>query len=91
MKLLKITLTIVCLIIGIGFAMTHDAPVVINLYVAQYSLPLSLVLLLAMGIGLILGSFISLSYFVRIKRENSRLKRQHNAVEQEMNSLRAEP
>lgn len=91
MPLLKLLGVLCFLLVGVSFAVMNDAPVLLDLYVVQWSLPLSVVLLLAMGSGLLLGSLLSLLFLIRIKRENSRLKRERNAVQQEIANLRTLP
>ena len=72
-------------------AIINDQPAKIDLYFAMPSLPLSLVLLLAVGTGIVLGAIASSFYFMRIKKENADLRRQTRQVEQEVKNLRTLP
>ncbi len=91
MQLIKFILAILFLIIGFTFALINHTPVLLDFYVTQVTLPLSVVILLAIGSGLLLGSVLSLFFFLRIKHENRRLKRQHDAIRKEVTNLRTLP
>ena len=89
--LIKFLLLIVFLVLGAAFAIINDKPVALDLYFYVASLPLSLVLLLAVGAGILLGALASAFYFMRIRKENANLRRQARLVEQEVKNLRSLP
>ncbi len=91
LKLIKFILAIVFLVIGAAFAIINDQPVELDLYFLVTSLPLSLILLLAVGVGILLGAIVSAFYFMRIRKENADLRRQSRLVEQEVKNLRNLP
>ncbi len=91
LKLIKFILVIVFLVIGAAFAIINDQPVELDLYFLVTSLPLSLILLLAVGVGILLGAIVSAFYFMRIRKENADLRRQSRLVEQEVKNLRNLP
>ena len=91
MSLIKFIFVILFLMIGVTFALTNHAPVSLDFYVTQVTLPLSVIILLAIGTGLLLGSVLSLFFFLQLKRENRRLKRQHDAIQKEVTHLRTLP
>ncbi len=91
MQLIKLVLVIFFLITGVTFALINHSPVVLDFYVTEVTLPLSVVMLLAIGGGLLLGSFLSLLFLLRIKHENRRLQRQYDAIQQEVTNLRTLP
>ena len=91
MQLIKLVFIILLLMVGVAFSLTNHAPVSLDFYITKVTLPLSIVILLAIGSGLLLGSVLSLSFFLRIKRENRRLKRQHDAIQKEVANLRTLP
>lgn len=90
-KVIKFILVIVFLVIGAAFAIINDQPVELDLYFLVTSLPLSLILLLAVGVGIVLGAIVSAFYFMRIRKENANLRRQSRLVEQEVKNLRSMP
>ncbi len=77
--------------VGVTFALINHTPVSLDFYVTQVMLPLSVIILLAVGGGLLPGFILSLFLLLRIKRENRRLKRQHDAIRKEVTNLRTLP
>ena len=90
-KVIKFILLVFFLILGAAFAIINDQPVELDLYFLVTSLPLSLILLLATGVGILMGAFVSAFYFMRLRRENAVLRRQSRLVEQEVKNLRSLP
>jgi uncharacterized integral membrane protein len=90
-KLIKLVLVVIFAGVGAAFAIINDQPASIDLYFANPTLPLSLVLLLAIGVGIVLGAIASSFYFMRVKKENADLRRRTRLVEQEVKNLRALP
>jgi len=90
-KLIKLVVVVVFAGLGAAFAIINDQPVSMDLYFAVPTLPLSLLLLLAVGAGIVLGAIASSFYFMRIKKENADLRRQSRLVEQEVKNLRTLP
>ena len=91
LNIIKLILAIVFLVLGAAFAIINDQAVRIDLYFLTPTLPLSLLLLLAVGVGIVLGALASVFYFMRIKKENADLRRKTRLVEQEVKSLRTMP
>lgn len=91
LKLIKLLLAVLFLILGAAFAVLNDQAVELDLYFVHTSLPLSLVLLLAMGAGIVLGSIVSTFYFMRLRKENADLRRQTRLARQEAKNLRKIP
>lgn len=87
----KLLFLLLFLILGASFAVINDAPVVVDLYFITPELPLSLLLLLALGCGILLGGLAGVVYFMRVKKENADLKRKSRLVSEELKNLRAMP
>ncbi|MCP5441316.1 MAG: LapA family protein, partial [Chromatiaceae bacterium] len=88
---IKLLFLLVFMVVGAGFAIINDAPVVVDLYFITPQLPLSLLLLLALGFGIALGGLAGMVYFMRVKKENADLKRKTRLVSEEVKNLRAMP
>lgn len=88
---LKLLLLLAFMVVGASFALINDTPVTVDLYFVTPQLPLSLLLLLALGCGIVLGGLAGLVYFVRVKKENADLKRKTRLVSEEVKDLRAMP
>lgn len=88
---IKLLVLLVFMVLGASFAIINDAPVRVDLYFITPELPLSLLLLLALGGGILLGGFAGMVYFMRVKKENADLKRKTRLVNEEVKNLRAMP
>ena len=91
MQLIRFFFVVLLLIAGMAFALINHTPVSLDFYVTSMELPLFVIILLAIGCGLLLGSVLSLFFFLRLKRENRRLQRQYDAIQQEVTNLRTLP
>lgn len=91
MVVFKLLILLVFMIVGASFAVVNDAPVELDLYFVTLELPLSLLLLLALGCGIVLGGITGMVYFMRAKKENADLKRQGRVAGRELRNLRAMP
>lgn len=91
MLVIKLLLLLVFMLIGASFAIINDAPVTVDLYFMRPELPLSLVLLLALGLGMLLGGLAGMIYFMRVRKENADLKRKARLVNEEVQNLRTMP
>lgn len=91
LKVIKLILAVVFLVFGAAFAIINDQPVSVDLYFATPTLPLSLLMLFAVGVGIVLGAVAGGFYFMRVKKENADLRRQSRLVEQEVKNLRTLP
>ena len=91
MVIIKLLLLLAFMVVGASFALINDEPVTVDLYFVTPELPLSLLLLLALGCGIILGGLAGMVYFMRVKKENADLRRKTRLVNEEVKNLRAMP
>ena len=89
--IVKLLLLLLFMVIGASFAIINDTPVRVDLYFITPELPLSLLLLLALGCGILLGALTGMVYFMRVKKENADLRRKTRLVSEEVKNLRAMP
>lgn len=90
-RVLYLVLALILVIIGIVFAVLNAETVQLNYYLGSLELPLSLVLVLAMITGAILGILASLSFIIGNRRSVSKLKRSVEVAEKEIANLRNIP
>lgn len=91
MAVIKLLFLVLFMILGASFAIINDAPVIVDLYFITPELPLSLLLLFALGCGIMLGGLGGMVYFMRVKKENADLKRKTRLVNEEVKNLRTMP
>jgi uncharacterized integral membrane protein len=89
--IVKMLMLIAFIVLGAAFGLINDAPVRIDLYFIRPEMPLSLLLLLALGCGILLGGLVGMVYFMRAKKENADLRREARLVSDEVRNLRATP
>lgn len=90
-RLVYIIFSLILLIVGILFAVLNADPVTLHYYFGDKNIPLSLVLIIAIIIGAILGVISSAGVIVKLKRENAKLRKLTALSEKELKNLRTLP
>ena len=89
--LLKLLLLLLVLVVAAFFASLNPAEVTLHYYFGSIELPLAILLVAALGVGVLLGLIVGLGIFLKAKRDQARLQRKARLAEQEVNNLRAIP
>jgi putative membrane protein len=90
-RLLFLILFLLLLALGISFAVHNAVPITLNYYFGSITGPLSLVVVIALAVGAMLGVSTSLLLVLRQRRKVARLKRKLDTCEQEIRNLRHLP
>ena len=91
MRFITYILIAIIIAIGITFAMLNSTSVILNYYVGQRVLPLSLLLVGFFAVGCLLGLLVGFCITFGTKMKNYRLQKQLKAAEKEIENLRAIP
>ena len=91
LRLIYISLSLIVIIFGVAFAVLNAESVQLNYYLGSIHLPLSLVLVMAMIVGALLGIFASLSLIIGSRRNATKLKHTVEVAEKEIVNLRNIP
>lgn len=91
MKLIKLIFTIIIAFLGVSFASLNASQVKINLYVGTYEVYLSLLLVLTLGLGILIGFLTMVGTNIRLKAENYKIKNKAKWAEKELSNLRSLP
>jgi len=91
LRIFYLLLFLLLIVIGIAFAVLNAEAVEFNYYFSSRQIPLSLVLVLAMFTGAILGVLASTGVIVGLKREAAKLRKSIELAEKEITNLRAIP
>ena len=90
-RIIYLFLFLLLVIVGIAFAVLNADAVSLNYYFGTEQLPLSLILVVTMMIGALLGVIASSGLFMRHRRDIAKLKKAVELAEKEVNNLRAIP
>lgn len=90
-KIVYLFLFLVLVIFGIAFAVLNADPVQLNYYFGSKDVALSLVLVLAMIVGAVLGVIASAGMIISNRREVVKLRKAVQLAEKEVANLRAIP
>lgn len=91
MRILMIFFYLLLIVLGVSFAALNAGSAVVDLYVKTITLPVSVIIVISFGLGLLLGFFMSLLRRFRLKIEATKLKSHLKLCEQEIKNLRDIP
>lgn len=90
-RIMTIILFVIVLLLGAGFSAINLTPVDINYYLGVLSLPLSMVVIVAIILGTLLGALALSTSILRLKYENRRIRKKVTLSEKEIDSVRILP
>lgn len=90
-RLLLLILFLLLLALGISFAVHNADPITLNYYFGSVTGPLSMVVVISLAVGAVLGVGTSLLLVFSQRRKVARLQRKLNTCEQEIRNLRHLP
>lgn len=91
MRIFTYLFMLLIILFGISFAVLNAEPVLINFYIGTSKLPLSLLLILALFVGVALGLIVTLFFMLKYRRSYHQLKYRLKTAEKEISNLRAIP
>ncbi len=90
-RIITIALFLSVFALAASFSALNPTLVDVNFYIFQFSLPLSVVVVISILVGALLTGLIVLLSTLRLRYENRRLRKKLTVSEQEINSLRILP
>ena len=91
MKLISIVVITTITLMAILFSVLNAEPVDINYYFGQFTYPLSLLIVITLATGALLGVLASLVVIVKLKGANAKLKKEIKVSDKELTNLRRLP
>lgn len=91
MRIVMTILYLMLILIGVSFAALNASSVQVNFYVTTLKMPISVLMTIMLGVGVLLGFFLFLWRYLRLKREHRKIKNQLRLTEKEIRNLRAIP
>ncbi|VAX06964.1 hypothetical protein MNBD_GAMMA26-1993 [hydrothermal vent metagenome] len=90
-RFVKLIIVLLVMMLGVVVAVTNPGSISLNYVLGIAEIPLSIVLVVALSLGALLGIIVSLGVLLRLKHENSKLQRKAQLTTVEVNNLRAIP
>ena len=87
----KLIFIIFLLLLGLVFHVKNHQLVTLNYYVGEVQLSFSIIIVLAVCVGVLLGILASIPIIIRNKQLNSRLKKEIKHREKEIDNYRITP
>jgi uncharacterized membrane protein YciS (DUF1049 family) len=91
MRIFAYIVLLLVLILGITFAYLNADGVIVNYYIGEKQVPLSLLLLLTLGIGLLIGVLSMVIPLIKLKHKNVKIQKKLKQAQKEVENLRAIP
>ena len=82
---------LVLILIGVSFAVLNATSVQINFYFTTVKMPISVLITLMFGVGMVLGFVMFIFKYWRLKAEHRKIKNQLRLTEKEIKNLRSIP
>lgn len=91
MRIMSYLFLLIIIIIGVTFATLNSETVTVHYYIGNRVMPLSLLLVIVLAIGSLLGMMVGFWIVLKVKIKNYRLKQRLKLAEKEIENLRAIP
>lgn len=91
MRMIMLVVYLGLILIGVSFSALNASDVVVNFYFKTISMPIAFLMIVMLGIGLLLGFFMGLTHFWRLKRAYRKIQHQLTMTEKEIQNLRVIP
>lgn len=91
MRIIMMIFYLILILVGVSFAALNASSVQVNFYFTTLNMPISVLITLMLGLGALIGFFLFLCRYWRLKSENRRIKNQLHLTEKEIKNLRSIP
>ena len=82
---------LVLILVGVSFAALNARMAHVNLYLTTLTMPVSVLMILMLGLGMLVGFFLFIGRYWQLKAECHKIKSQLKVTEKEVKNLRAIP
>ncbi len=90
-RVIGLFLLLLVVLLGLSFALLNAGSVELDYYFGSVSMPLSLLVVLVLILGAVLGVLAAMTMMLRRRREISSVRRRLAETEKELNELRRLP
>ncbi len=91
MRIITLVFYLILILIGVSFAALNATSVHVNFYFTTLKMPISVLMTLMLGIGMILGFILFLVRYWHLRVEHRKIKNQLKLTEKEIKNLRSIP
>lgn len=91
MRIIMLIIYIMLIIVGVSFAALNATSVAVNFYFKTVSMPISVLMTIMLGIGILVGFVLFIGRYWRLKAESNKIKNQLKLTEKEIKNLRSIP
>lgn len=91
MRIFMIVLYLLLILVGVSFAALNAGPVQVNFYISKVTMPISVLMTVSLGVGLLIGVILFLLRYWRLKMDYVKIKNQLKLSEKEVKNLRDIP
>lgn len=91
MRLLMLFFYILLIILGVSFAALNATSVQVSFYFKTVTMPVSVLMTIMLGIGIIVGFILFINRYWRLKMECRKMQSQLKLTEKEIKNLRSIP
>ncbi len=90
-RLFGFVFLLVLVVFGLSFAVLNAEPVSLNYYFGHRDIPLSMIVVLSLVLGALIGVLVSMGMILRLRQQAGGLRRQLHHAEKEADKLRILP
>ncbi|MCX7116808.1 MAG: LapA family protein [Legionellales bacterium] len=91
MRIMITVLYLLLILVGVSFAALNATSVQVDFYFTTLKTPISVLVIIMLGIGMMLGLMLFMGRYLRLKSESRKIKNQLKMTEKEIKNLRAIP
>lgn len=91
MRILMLITYIILIVIGVSFAALNAASVQVNFYFTLVKMPVSVLMTVMLGVGILIGFLLFIVRYWSLKVECRKMKNQLKLTEKEIKNLRSIP
>lgn len=91
MRLLMLVAYLFVIVVGVSFAALNASSVQVNFYFKTISMPVSVLMTMMLGVGILIGFLLFILRYWRLKCEFRKIKSQLKLTEKEIKNLRSIP
>ncbi|MGW8311329.1 MAG: LapA family protein [Thiogranum sp.] len=90
-RLIGFLFLVALVVIGLSFAVLNSQPVSLNYYLGYRDIPLSMIVVLSLATGAVIGALVSLGMILKLRAQLAQLRRKLRQAAKDADQLRVLP